>query len=178
MRVGRSLALRAHGGRFAVLVLAACITAALVGKLVETAFADPASPITVTKSASSSTRAQLTYTIVIKNTSGAALKSLVLSDQINGLGVVQSPPALPQLTMTSTKGSCTQGGPNGNLVTCNGGAMAGGETWTVTIGGQVTAGSGTNLNNTALSNGFGFVNFVNGAGSRPRTGLMVARFTF
>jgi hypothetical protein len=36
----------------------------------------------------------------------------------------------------------------------------------------------TNLNNTALSNGFGFVNFVNGAGSRPRTGLMVARFTF
>ena len=71
MRVGRSLALRAHGGRFAVLVLAACITAALVGKLVETAFADPASPITVTKSASSSSvasGAQLTYTIVIKNT--------------------------------------------------------------------------------------------------------------
>ena len=55
--------------------------------------------------------------------------------------------------MTSTKGSCTQGGPNGNLVTCNGGAMAGGETWTVTIGGQVTAGSGTNLNNTASVTG-------------------------
>ena len=131
MNAGRSLALRTHGGRFAVLVLAACITAALVGKLVETAFADPASPITVTKSASSSTvasGAQLTYTIVIKNTGGAALKNLVLSDQINGLGVVQTPPALPQLTMTSTKGSCTQGGPNGNLVTCNGGAMAGGET--------------------------------------------------
>jgi hypothetical protein len=29
-----------------------------------------------------------------------------------------------------------------------------------------------------LSQGFGFVNTVNGAGSRPRTGLMVARFTF
>src|SRR6185369_15121995 len=36
----------------------------------------------------------------------------------------------------------------------------------------------TNLNNTALSAGFGFVNFINGAGSSPRTGLMVARFTF
>jgi hypothetical protein len=36
----------------------------------------------------------------------------------------------------------------------------------------------TNLNNTALSAGFGFVNFVNGIGSSPRTGLMVARFTF
>jgi hypothetical protein len=36
----------------------------------------------------------------------------------------------------------------------------------------------TNLNNTALSAGYGFVNFINGAGSRPRTGLMVARFTF
>jgi len=36
----------------------------------------------------------------------------------------------------------------------------------------------TNNNNTALSAGYGFVNFVNGAGSRPRTGLMVARFTF
>jgi hypothetical protein len=30
----------------------------------------------------------------------------------------------------------------------------------------------------ALSAGYGFVNTVNGAGARPRTGLMVARFTF
>jgi hypothetical protein len=30
----------------------------------------------------------------------------------------------------------------------------------------------------ALSAGYGFVNTLNGAGSRPRTGLMVARFTF
>lgn len=30
----------------------------------------------------------------------------------------------------------------------------------------------------ALSAGFGFVNTLNGAGSRPRTGMMVARFTF
>ena len=30
----------------------------------------------------------------------------------------------------------------------------------------------------ALSAGFGFVNTINGAGARPRTGQMVARFTF
>ncbi len=29
-----------------------------------------------------------------------------------------------------------------------------------------------------LSAGYGFSNFLNGAGSRPRTGQMVARFTF
>ncbi len=116
------------------------------------ALADPASPIAVSKTASAGSIAsgdQLAYTIVVTNTGGAALKNLVLSDQINGIGVVQTPPALPQLTITSTKGSCTQGGPNGNLVTCNGGNLAGGETWTVTIGGQVTAGAGTTLNNTA-----------------------------
>ena len=110
----------------------------------------------MTKTASASTISSgslLTYTIVVKNTGGAALKNLVLSDQVNGVGVNQNPPALPQLTMTSTKGNCTQGGPNGNLVTCNGGAMAGGETWTVTIAGQVTAGTGTTLNNTASITG-------------------------
>jgi hypothetical protein len=30
----------------------------------------------------------------------------------------------------------------------------------------------------ALSQGFGFVNYINGAGANPRTGLLVARFTF
>ena len=32
--------------------------------------------------------------------------------------------------------------------------------------------------NSTLSAGFGYVNVLNGAGSNPRTGLMVARFTF
>ena len=32
--------------------------------------------------------------------------------------------------------------------------------------------------NSTLNAGFGFSNFLNGAGSNPRTGLMVARFTF
>src|SRR4051794_7864926 len=120
------------------------------------ALADPASPITVTKSASASSiasGAQLTYTIVVKNTAGGSVSSVVLSDQVNGLGVIQAPPALPQLIMTSTKGSCAQGGANGNLVTCTAGTMAGGESFTVTIRGQVTAGSGTTLNNTASVTG-------------------------
>src|SRR6476661_7431493 len=120
------------------------------------ALADPASPITVTKTASSNpvaSGAQLTYTIVVKNTAGGSISNVVLSDQVNGLGVIQSPPALPQLIITSTKGSCNQGGTNGNLVTCAVGTMAGGESFTVTIRGQVTAGAGTTLNNTASVTG-------------------------
>jgi uncharacterized repeat protein (TIGR01451 family) len=125
------------------------LTALLLGR---GAFAAPASPLSVVKSASVSsvaTGGQLTYTIVITNTGGSSVSNAVLTDQVNGIGVIQSPPALPQLQITSTKGSCTQGGPNGNLVTCNGGTLAGGASWTVTIGGQVTAGANTTLNNTA-----------------------------
>src|SRR5215469_1159288 len=116
------------------------------------ALAAPASPLSVVKSASVSsvaTGGQLTYTIVITNTGGSSVGNAVLTDPVNGIGVIQSPPALPQLQITSTKGSCTQGGPNGNLVTCNGGTLSGGASWTVTIGGQVTAGANTTLNNTA-----------------------------
>jgi uncharacterized repeat protein (TIGR01451 family) len=114
------------------------------------------SPITVTKTPSASQVAsggQLTYTIVVTNTGGAALSNVSMTDQVNGIGVIQNPPALPQFTITSTKGACTQGGSNGNLITCNAGNMAGGESWTVTIGGQVTAGAGTTLNNTATVTG-------------------------
>ncbi|MDQ1382151.1 MAG: hypothetical protein QOJ71_2870 [Actinomycetota bacterium] len=120
------------------------------------ALADPSSPITVTKTASSNpvaSGAQLTYTIVVKNTAGGSISNVVFNDQVNGLGVIQTPPALPQLILTSTKGSCSQGGTNGNLVTCAVGTMAGGESFTVTIRGQVTAGAGTTLNNTASVTG-------------------------
>jgi hypothetical protein len=40
-----------------------------------------------------------------------------------------------------------------------------------------TVATRTNPNST-LSGGFGYVNWLNGAGASPRTGLMVARFTF
>ncbi len=60
---------------------------------------------------------------------------------------------MPQLTITSSKGSCTQGGPNGNLVTCDAGTLNGNQVWTVTIRGQVTAANGATLNNTASVTG-------------------------
>jgi hypothetical protein len=41
----------------------------------------------------------------------------------------------------------------------------------------IAATTNTNANG-ALSAGYGYVNTTNGAGSRPRTGLLVARFTF
>jgi uncharacterized repeat protein (TIGR01451 family) len=139
--------------RMSLAGIAALIALVLAGG---DALADPSSPITVTKTASSNPVAsgtQLTYTIVVKNTAGGSISNVVLSDQVNGLGVIQSPPALPQLILTSTKGSCSQGGTNGNLVTCAVGTMAGGESFTVTIRGQVTAGAGTTLNNTASVTG-------------------------
>ena len=74
----------------------------------------------------------------------------MLSDQLNGVGTIQSPPAAPQFVITSTKGTCTQ---SGQLVTCNGGTLTGGESWTVTIRGVVTAPGGTTLNNVASFTG-------------------------
>lgn len=118
--------------------------------------ADPSSPLALTKTASANpvaSGALLTYTIRMENLGGSKLDNVVMTDQVNGVGTVQAPPALPQLTITSTKGTCTQGGPNGNVVTCNAGTMAGREVWTVTIGGQVTASSNTVLDNTASVTG-------------------------
>jgi uncharacterized repeat protein (TIGR01451 family) len=134
----------------------AILLTSLLGTVVPTVSADPASPLTVTKTANpnpATSGGLLTYTISIKNTSGAKVDTVVLTDQINGVGTVQAPPALPQLTITSTQGPCSQGGPNGNLVTCQIGSMAGLGTATVTISGQVTAAGNTVLNNTASVTG-------------------------
>ncbi|MCF6376439.1 hypothetical protein L2K70_02380 [Nocardioides KLBMP 9356] len=90
--------------------------------------------------------AEITYTITMTNTGGAKLTNLVMTDQLNGVGTIQSPPATPQYVITSTQGTCTQ---SGQLVSCNGGTLNGGATWTVTIRGLVTAPSGSTLNNTA-----------------------------
>lgn len=136
----------------AVVLLLSTLQPALVGP----ASADPASPLAVTKTANPSpvtSGGQLTYTISMKNTGGAKVDTVVLTDQINGVGTIQGTPGLPQLTITSTQGPCTQGGANGNVVTCQIGTVAGGATVTVTIRGQVTAASGTTLNNTASVSG-------------------------
>jgi len=124
--------------------------------VVATVSADPVSPLLVTKTANPSpvtSGGQLTYTISIKNTGGAKVDTVVMTDQVNGVGTIQSPPGLPQLTMTSTQGTCTQGGANGNVVTCQIGTIQGQGSVTVTIRGQVTAASGTSLNNTASVSG-------------------------
>jgi uncharacterized repeat protein (TIGR01451 family) len=134
----------------------ALLSGILPTALVAQVSADPASPLLVTKTANPSpvtSGGQLTYTISMKNTGGAKVDTVVMTDQINGVGTIQSPPGLPQLTITSTQGPCSQGGANGNVVTCQIGTIAGGATVTVTIRGQVTAASGTTLNNTASVSG-------------------------
>ncbi len=120
------------------------------------ASADPVSPLTVTNIANPSPVAsgdQLTYTITIVNTGGAKVTNVVMTDQVNGVGTLQQPPGLPQLTITSTQGPCAQGGSNGNVVTCQIGAIGGTKSVTITIRGQVTAANGTTLNNTASVTG-------------------------
>ena len=111
--------------------------------LVPPASADPASPIAVTNVASPSpvaSGAEITYTITVTNTGGSKLTNVVLTDQLNGVGTLQSPPATPQYAITSSQGTCTQ---SGQLVSCNGGTLDGGASWTVTVRGLVTAPSGS-----------------------------------
>jgi uncharacterized repeat protein (TIGR01451 family) len=136
--------------------IGALLLSTLQPALVGPASADPVSPLAVTKTANPSpvtSGGQLTYTIAIRNTGGAKVDTVVMTDQVNGVGTIQSPPGLPQLTITSTQGPCTQGGPNGNVVTCQIGTIPGNGTVTITIRGQVTAANGTSLNNTASVSG-------------------------
>ena len=135
----------------------AALTAAILmlpgSPLLLPAAADPTSPLTVTNVASPSpvaSGAEITYTITVVNTGGSKVTNLVMTDQLNGVGTLQSPPATPQYALTSTQGTCSQ---SGQLVTCNGGALAGGASWTVTVRGVVTAPSGSTLNNTAAITG-------------------------
>lgn len=142
--------------RFGAAIGSAILVTSMIGVFAPLVVADPASPLTVTKTANPSpvtSGGQLTYTIAIKNTGGAKVDTVVMTDQVNGVGTIQSPPGLPQLTITSTQGPCTQGGTSGNVVTCQIGTIPGLGTVTITIRGQVTAANGTSLNNTASVSG-------------------------
>ncbi len=112
--------------------------------------ADPVSPLAVTKTDSSDpvlSGSQLTYTITTVNTGGAKVSNVILTDQVNHLAGLGTP---PQLVLTTTKGTCSQSFVQTYyLVTCNAGALAGGQGFTVTIRGIVTAPGGTTINNTA-----------------------------
>jgi len=101
-------------------------------------------PVSVTMTAAPNLVASgssLTYTIVATTTEPQQT-NVGLSDQLNGL---------TNVVLTSSRGFCTL---SNNLVGCSAGSIPGqGETWTVTISGQVTAGSGTFLSNTATVTG-------------------------
>ena len=147
---------RARHGSWRVLAAAIALASLVLQQGVAPALADPASPFAVTVTGDPSpvaSGAQLTYTISITNTGGAKVDSIVMTDQVNGVGTIQQPPGLPQLTISSTQGPCQQGGPNGNVVTCQIGTLGGGKSATIMIRGQVTAANGTALNNTASVTG-------------------------
>lgn len=129
-------------------VLASALAAVVAA--VSITLADPTSPMTITDVDSPDPVAagsQLTYTVTMVNTGGSKVTNAVMTDQLNGVAGIGVP---PQLQITSSRGSCTQ---STNLVTCNGGAMEGGGSWTVTIRGVVTAANGTAINNTASVTG-------------------------
>src|SRR3990170_6979538 len=143
---------RVAGTLMAVAVLVALGVAAI--RLVS---ADPSSPFSITKTDSADpveSGAVLTYTITVVNTASPKVNNVIMTDQVNHLGSLTDPPALPQLSLTSTKGNCTQSYFQAYyLVSCSAGSLRGGESWTVTITGKVTAPSGTTINNTASVTG-------------------------
>lgn len=111
-----------------------------------TMLAEPTSPVTMTNVGSPSpvvSGGELTWTISMVNTGGSKVTNVVLNDQFNGLGGIGVP---PELQIASSRGSCSQ---TINGITCQGGTIEGGGSWTVTIRGKVLAAAGATLNNTA-----------------------------
>ena len=139
---------RARGRRVGAALLTFAMTVSLMVAGAYSAAA--ASPVSLTQSASSNpvgSGEQLTYTIVTTNTGGAKVSGVVLTDVVNGLTGVDG---VGPLTLTSNVGTCGQ---TGNTVRCDAGTLAGGQVWTVTIRGKVTAAAGETLNNTATVTG-------------------------
>ena len=137
-----------RGRRGTALLLAAGLTCSLV--LATGPSASAATPVSLSQSASANpvdSGAELVYTIVTTNTGGAKVTEVVLTDVVNGLTGVDG---VGPLTLTSTVGSCSQ---SGNTVRCEAGTLQGGQSWTVTIRGKVTAAAGETLNNTATVTG-------------------------
>lgn len=132
-----------------VMLAIATLVAGIMGCLAM-AFAAPANPLTIHVLDGPDPIASgenLTYQITVENAGAAQLQNVVLTDQVNGMGGIGTP---PRLSLTSTRGSCTQ---SNHLVRCSAGAMEAGGSWVVTITGVVTAADGTTLNNTASVTG-------------------------
>src|SRR5262245_38812407 len=95
-------------------VVAACVAA------ISIVLADPSSPMTITnvdRPDPVASGSELTYTITMVNTAGSKITNAVMTDQVNGVNGIGTP---PQLQITSSRGSCVQSGQNSVLVTCNG----------------------------------------------------------
>ena len=117
---------------------------------VPSVMADPTSPFSMavtTDQNPASSGSQITYSITLVNTGGAAVDNVVVTDQINGVGGIGTP---PQLSLTTTMGTCTQ---TTLKVTCNIGTIPGRGSVTITIRGIVTAAAGETLNNTVSATG-------------------------
>ncbi len=126
-------------------LLSLVVTAGLVS-VTRAPSALAANPLTIDKTSGPNPVAsggELTYTIVVKNTGGAKVTEVTLTDVVSGMTGID---ATNRLDLTSTVGTCGQ---TGNAVTCSAGTLAGFQSWTVTIRGIVTAPNGTTLNNTA-----------------------------
>ncbi len=138
----------ASARRAAIAVLASLLATTVLVVIAPLAWA--ASPVTVTQTAGPNPVASggtITYTIVVKNTGGAKVDQVVMTDTVQG---ITNPDGQNSLQMTSSVGTCNQ---SGNTVTCNAGTLQGGQQWTVTIAGKVTQANGTTLNNTATVTG-------------------------
>lgn len=130
-------------------MLSLAVTAGLVS-VTRAPSALAANPLTIDKTSGPNPVTngnELTYTIVVKNSGGAKVTEVTLTDLVSGITGLDG---TERLDLTSTVGSCGQ---TGNTVTCNAGTLAGFQSWTVTIRGKVTAPNGTTLNNTATVTG-------------------------
>lgn len=136
--VGRRLAIR--------VILAIATLVAILVACFATALAAPPDPLSIRNACAPDPVApgqNLTCTITVTNTGVTPLTDVVLTDQVQGVGGIGSP---PRLSLTSTRGGCTE---SNHLVRCTVGTIEGGGSWIVTLTGVVTAASGTTLNNTA-----------------------------
>ena len=144
---GRSTRRSSIRSRLAAGLGSALLLVSMSGTFVPIAAASPLSITNVDSPDPVATGEQLKYTIQITNTGGAKVSNAVLTDQINGVVGFGNPPLLD---VVSSRGSCTQ---NNTQVTCNGGTIEGFGTWTVTVRGNVTAPTGTTINNIATITG-------------------------
>ncbi len=110
------------------------------------------------------------YAITIPNTGGADASGLTLTDTLSGVG----PGATTPWVVTST-GSCSYADPT---LTCTASSLPAGQTWTVSITGQVTAAAGGSVSSSATLTGTETAAFsVSASATGTVAGVLPAGFT-